>query len=766
MLKISFLFLLCGFSVFGQDKAIPNVYCACQQIMSQVECNNWNCQWISTTSQAGYCGKVKCEQLNQQQCQNSQHLCYYQESSQQINCFPFDTCEHITLKSGQSCQGANSKCVQSNIDNKCINSGDYCQGLSQSQCTAMQDTQDIYTLTTEGMCFWSVSSCKVVSQCAEIQYESICNKKWLNYACYWSGTSCVSQKCSQFTSQNTCRFVQTTPLSGALTQPCFWNGQTCTNGTADQLTEYTCASNTNYHYRWVPIEPLFGICAQCNLNQYHFPNDCDCTQLLLQSECNNSPNCKWANDQCIKLQCSEYLSQQKCAQIQGCFWNALIIPSLCQPYDNCEEILEKNYSTCIASSIYCPGSKDGHCLSQSGLSTCSELFNNKPIQPSICYNSIGKDGYCTYSNSACQSVSQCSDFQTFELCNQFYRTCIWQKQVCQIKKCEDYYTQSSCSYVYSSINEANINICAWNQDTKKCNIFYNSINYDINSCYIQSGRTHHWSQPRSTIQKGFCLPCKFSHLLNVKSKCECQDFSQQIECIQSFPNCYWDYKTSTCQIQNCSLLTIQGSCILNKNCYWNQTTQNCTGQSVSNSTQSFCSSLLGNTQQECLSQSILCAGSTKTGQCQSSLQQCNDYQEYYQCFGSLGADGLCQWNQNSSSCSGASDCKKILNSTLCNTMLRTCYWDSGTCYTFNCTTLYNLTSSCDYYLNQPNQNYEAQFCNLNGNVCDKTTDLNTRTSQNCYNSTGGIARWDNNIGCGQCYGQLISTIIIILISIL
>ncbi|CAD8187197.1 unnamed protein product [Paramecium octaurelia] len=765
MLKITFLFLLCGFSVFGQDAVIPNIQCACQQIMSQVECNNWNCQWISTTSQAGYCGQIQCSQLNQQQCQDENVRCYYQESSQQISCFVFDTCENIRTTTGQSCQQANPKCVQSEIDiNKCISSGEKCQGLSQSQCTVTQDIQDTYTLTTEGMCFWNVSSCQVVSQCAEIQYESICNKKWLNYACYWTGTKCVSQTCSQFQSQNTCRFIQTTPLNGALIQSCFWNGQTCTNGTTDQLTEYTCAANTNYHYRWVPIEPLFGICAQCILNQYDLPNDCDCTQLLLQSECNNSPNCKWANGKCIKVQCSEYTSQQKCAQIYGCFWNALIIPSLCQPYSNCEEILEKNSSTCIASSIYCPGSQDGHCLSQSGLSTCSELFNNKPIQPSICYNSIGKDGYCTYEpgNRTCTNVSQCSG-QLTDVCNQFYRTCIWNNNMCQNKQCEDYQTQSSCTYVYSSINEANINICTWNEDTNKCKNFDNSIYFDINSCYIQSGRTHRWSQPRSTIQKGFCLPCKFSHVLNVKSKCECQDFSQQIECMQSSPNCYWNYNTSTCQIQNCSSLTNQGSCIFNKDCYWNQS-KNCTH--ISNSTQSFCSSLQGNTQQECLSQSILCAGITKTGLCQSSLQQCNDYQEYYQCFGSLGADGLCQWNQTTSVCSGTSNCTKILNSILCNTMLRSCYWYQGQCYAYNCTSLYSLNQSCDYYLSQPNQNYEVKFCNLNGNVCDETQDLNTRTSQNCYNSTGGIARWDNNTGCEKCYGQLISIIIIILISIL
>ncbi|CAD8105966.1 unnamed protein product [Paramecium primaurelia] len=778
MMKISFI-LFATFQVFRQSKNISNIQCACQQIISETECNNWNCQWIYTPAQGvipqtGYCDQVSCEQLKQQQCQNEYTRCYYQESNSSISqvCYRFSKCEDLILTSRQTCQELNPKCVQSQINlTKCIESGLQCQGLSQNQCGGTQQTNSTITLANEGMCFWNGSSCNVVKQCEELSQEKLCTKKWLQNACQWTGTKCVSLTCSSILQSNTCKFVQTTPLNDAIIQPCIWNGQYCINATSDQLTKQTCASNTNYFYRWLPVDYQNGICAQCNKYQYQFRNECECDQLFLQSECNSSLYCKWNNNTCNKLQCSEITSQQQCAIIQGCYWNALLLPSKCLPYNNCQNILGKLDSLCIQASIYCPGSNGINCLSQQQLPNCSKLFNTTPIQPNICYNSIGSDGYCTYdiTNSSCSNIQNCSQLTSLQLCNQFNYACIWNTDNhCQQKQCKDYHTKESCTYIQNSINNSIINICSWNPDTQQCNYFNNSINYDVNQCYNQTGRTHHWSQ--SNVQKGLCLPCQFSNLLNVKSTCKCKDLINQIDCISSFPNCFWSYSNQTCNPLQCNQLTNQAQCILNQECYW----KNSQCYQQVNSTSSFCSQLKGNTQQECLSQSILCPGITDEGYCSQSINNCSDYKLYYQCFGSLGADGICQWNQNQLSCLGVKNCNMIKNKSLCNNMVGACYWDlynqSNNCTQYNCTTLYNQTQKCNYYLSSPNQQYEVKLCYLNGDICNSTTQVNNLDAYNCYNSSGRTAGWNTrNLtdgSCVLCYDQLISSSIIILISIL
>jgi hypothetical protein len=68
----------------------------------------------------------------------------------------------------------------------------------------------------------------------------------------------------------------------------------------------------------------------------------------------------------------------------------------------------------------------------------------------------------------------------------------------------------------NSIGSNVINICYWNPNTQKCSNFNNSIGFDANTCFENTGRTYHWSEP-ATTSRGLCVPCHFSSVLNVKS---------------------------------------------------------------------------------------------------------------------------------------------------------------------------------------------------------------------------------------------------------
>ncbi|CAK92407.1 unnamed protein product (macronuclear) [Paramecium tetraurelia] len=763
------MLLLVAICTVGNAYFVPNVQCACQQIITEQECNNWNCQWAvvspatATTKATGYCQQVPCGDLNQTQCLKESYRCYYQESTQQaaIVCFTLAKCEDIQLAAGATCQSSNPSCVPSNLQKpQCIAAGLSCKNLTTiEQCQPAKGQ----TLADEGLCYWN-GSCKVVSQCGDIATQNQCQLRQFQFACYWTGTKCSPTTCQQLSQEN-CKYVLQSPLTGAGVQPCNYIGTTCVDAPVGSLTQSTCSANTNSHYRWVPIESG-GICAQCNPFKYVYRNQCECQQLLQQNECQSSGNCKWAvttgtTYACQSLACADYLVQQQCAQVKGCYWNAAGTPQ-CTAYSSCSEIAGKNGQACVTLSIFCPGSNGTTCLSQVSLNSCSSITT-----PNICYNSIGKDGYCTYEpgSKACVNITSCSNLMTRQLCDQFSNSCIWKTGTsasCQVKTCSEYLTESSCTYIQNNINNNVLNICTWNPDTKKCNSFDNSFSYDVNSCFSSTGRTHHWSEP-SNAQKGLCLPCHYSSVLNVKSNCSCKELTNYTDCALSSPKCYWNAGNSQCENQKCSQLTSQTQCILSKYCYWS----NSLGCQATGSSTVTCSQLSANTQQECLSQSIICAG-ISGGKCSSSLNNCSDFSTFYQCFGSVGTDGICQWNQASSKCQGISNCNMINTQAQCELVLNTCYWDAsanGTCSSYNCTSLYTQTKSCNFYLSTPNQNYKVNSCYLTNGTCTSAPNLESLTSSTCYASTGGTARWDSgekNGTCVMCYSQIISVLFIIL----
>ncbi|CAD8146120.1 unnamed protein product [Paramecium pentaurelia] len=781
-MKISIMLLLVAISAIGNAYFIPNVKCACQQILIQSECNNWNCQWnqvtpaTATTPATGYCQQATCGTLNQEQCKNESERCYYQEpgpnpTTSQV-CYEFSKCEDIILSNGTTCQKTNPKCVASppQLQPKfqCISAGLTCSGLSLEQCSPPQSQ----TLAGEGLCYWNGNSCKVVSQCSELTTITLCQMKKFQNACQWVGSACIALTCASFTTQDTCTFYQQATLSSSPIQICNWTGTNCIPATPQMLQSSNCGQNTNNHYRWVPMNASSGICAQCNPYKYVFRNQCECKQLLQANECTSSKSCTWippagtTPGYCQPTQCTSFADQQTCAQVQGCYWNINAQSPGCQTFSTCSNIVGQNAQICYSQSIYCPGSNGTNCQSQQQLNSCATIVT--PMQPNVCFNSIGKDGYCTYEGNQCVSVKQCSQLTTLQLCNQFSNSCVWKtgsQNSCQSKTCQDYLTESSCTYIQNNINNNIINVCTWNPDTKKCSSFDNSFSYDVNSCFNSTGRTHHWSEP-SNAQKGFCLPCHYSSVLNVKSNCSCSDLTNYTDCALSSPKCYWNAASSTCSNQNCPQLTSQGQCVLSKYCYWSNS-QGCQPLGSSSTT---CSTLTANTQQECLSQSILCAGISSNGKCQSSPNSCGDFTTFYQCFGSVGTDGICQWNQTSLKCQGISSCNMINTSAQCELVLNTCYWgNSGngtnTCMPYNCTTLYTQTQSCNFYLSTPNQNYEVKYCQLNGQTCADASNLSSLTSSNCYASSGGTARWDADKGngtCVQCYAQIISVLFIIL----
>ncbi|CAD8047089.1 unnamed protein product [Paramecium sonneborni] len=772
----SIILIIVAFSILGNANFIPNVQCSCQQMIEQKDCSNKaDCQWqqIEMDPFNGYCEQKSCQYLTQQQCQLS-YSCYYQPGQPgQEFCFPFKKCQDLVLAANQTCQEANVKCVPSNqLNPQCIPGGYSCSSLeTQETCQPAKG----FTLAGEGLCYWNGQSCKVITNCGEVQTQTQCEMQFLNRACLWTGQTCVAQQCSNFSSGN-CTYILNNPMSGSAIQPCFWNidDQTCTPTNANQLTLEDCAKNTDFHYRWAPINTIQGICAECNSQKFIYRNQCECKQLLQQQECMSSPGCIWEPSQngqfgsCLQNTCINITNQQTCAQIQGCYWNTSIASSVCTVFSSCSAILGKNSQACLQQSIFCPGSNGKNCLNQFSMLSCSELQK----EPNICYNSIGKDGYCIYnvSTNECQNLTSCGILTSIQQCNQFAHSCIWNANTyeCQQKTCSNYLTKESCNFVQNSLNINVLNICSWNSDTKICYAYDNSLKYDINTCFNQTGRTHHWSEPLNA-SNGLCLPCRYSSLLNIKSDCSCSDLINYTDCALSSPKCFWNSTATTkCQKQVCTQLTNQGSCAISKNCYWNISNNKASCQNI-NQTDTTCATIKANTQQECLSQSILCAG-INNGYCSSTLNSCSEYQTFYQCFGSVGTDGICQWNQTQTTCLGINNCNMITTEIQCSLLLNTCYWQTlngnSSCTPYNCSTLYAQTNNCDFYLSTPNQNYEINLCYLEGLSCNSAhKSLINLTSSNCYASSGGTARWNaSGTGtCQLCYTQIISILFLVLI---
>ncbi|CAD8046099.1 unnamed protein product [Paramecium sonneborni] len=775
-MKIQMLLILVAFSVLGYALLVPHVQCSCQQMINENDCNNRpNCEWNPISATNGYCQPKPCSSQNQPTCQKSEN-CYYQpgQSGQQF-CFEMNNCNDIQLSTGQTCQQANANCVQSNLTkSQCISAGFSCSTLSSEQCQSGQTL----TLAEEGLCYWNGQSCQVVTSCGVLQSLAQC--QMLNNACYWTGQACVVQQCSNYNSSNTCTYAYQNPKGGSAIQPCQWipnnstitNG-TCTTATVDQLSISNCATNTNNVYRWSSnsTTPGLGQCAECNSKKQIYRNQCECKQLYQPQECISSPNCQWvpatatSAAYCQQNQCLNITSQQTCAQIQGCYWNTSANPNACTPYTSCNAIVGSTSFACFYQSNFCPGSNGKTCLNQQSLQTCSEIK-----EANICYNSIGSDGFCTYSTSskACQALTSCTGLTPRSQCNQFINTCIWntKSNTCQQRQCSDFQTKESCTFVQNNLSVNVINICTWNPDTKQCYAYDNSFDYDINTCFNSTGRTHHWSEP-STASKGLCLPCHYSSVLNVKSSCQCSDLINYTDCALSSPKCFWNSTATTkCQQQTCAQLTSQGSCVMSKYCYWSMTNNQASCQSIS-SASTTCATLKANTQQECLSQSILCGG-INNGTCSSTPNSCSDFSTFYQCFGSVGTDGICQWNQNESTCTGISYCNMITTEAQCSLVLNTCFWQASnsSCTAYNCSSLYAQTNNCNYYLNTPNQNYEVKICQLEGTECNPASNLSSLTSSNCYASSGGTAFWNpekDNGTCSYCYSQLIGILFIVFI---
>ncbi|CAD8047105.1 unnamed protein product [Paramecium sonneborni] len=237
---------------------------------------------------------------------------------------------------------------------------------------------------------------------------------------------------------------------------------------------------------------------------------------------------------------------------------------------------------------------------------------------------------------------------------------------------------------------------------------------------------------------------------NANNKCACNQLSTQQDCVQSFPICIWDSKSSSCSTQTCSTITDQLSCASNLKCMFN-------GKSCVDFT--LCNQITGVDQAECRAKSQNCPQSDgKNCASKELLKSCSAYTSQSSCDGVLSSNGFCYWTTGGV-CSEISSCSQ-LSSNVCTNIGNACQWNNtiNNCTQAGCGQFTN-NYTCTKYLTQLNKE-EFQLCQWNNSSCVNANDISSLNINTCYNQTLQTYRWVSSSNtCEICAGKLIYVLI-------
>ncbi|CAK92392.1 unnamed protein product (macronuclear) [Paramecium tetraurelia] len=713
-----------------QGSLILPEQCTCSQLYLAQDCQaNPLCTWN------GSCQLANCLSIpNQDVCVQSTH-CQWTE----FGCSEFQSCILLVGSNPKECISQSINCPYSD-GAKCQNKFYYspCQSYTQPVFCTNQ-------LGTDGLCIWNATSgsCQVLSKCNQILKSTYCGI--YQYVCNWSNDSCNQSTCSTYTTPEQCKYYYQS-LNSFTPIGCRWNITTSTcEQVGSTLTSYNsanCYTNTAKTARWSQASNQKGVCISCGVKYLPNPLQCNCQQLISQLNCGQNQLCYWdqVSKSCKEYECS-VLAENLCITSMKCQWSN----KGCITFTSCSQIKGETIDECLSYSLYCPYSP--------ALKSCSTLKNMPKCEEhktqGVC-NSVKRQGkeICFWNQQfdKCTVLKSCYGLSQMD-CAYYSLYCAWISTpnygYCEERKCLNYSTKYSCTYVLS-ITDANlVQPCQWLNGN--CQPLIIAQAKDANTCYVNSNGTSRWTSD-SPIS-GFCVPCNLpSYAVQYQNKCSCSQILNQSEC--QYPYCSWS--NNQCTQNSCSKIYNSLECSQQRQCYWNLNQNQCNTISIS---VNFCTTLKGSSSLECFAQSINCPGSLY-GVCQdsASLQTCSSITTQAACANSIGQEGYCTYDDQA--CHVISSCLAIKTYIYCVAMQKFCVWNEATnqCFTTTCS---NITEKqeCTYIYESLNSS-SIQLCEWNQatSICQNASSLtlSNKNIESCHIETGGTYHWSNAQPNGYC----------------
>ncbi|CAD8124889.1 unnamed protein product [Paramecium sonneborni] len=707
---------------------LPNPYkCACSFLISQINCmQSQECIWNTQTNQ---CEQQSCINLKQSLCiQNSQ--CMWVGF---CAAFKSQECAAQSLR----CPYFNSEKGQCEAISSYINCG-YVD--NQNQC------DQYYSINFR--CEWNYqqNKCQIYISCQQYYNPYICNTQ---PQCYWYNYGCQIKTCQNYNTLESCTFVFNPNIWNYI-QSCSWLNGACVAAN-NLFSEQTCFINTDQTARW-SSNNQDGYCIPCSisLSQLVVPkNKCLCSQILTEYECNQA-NCYWDQGYCSEEFCPE--SQVQCAQNPKCYWiyqrenytygYCRQIPVI-KIQEFCTTLRGNNSLECLSQTIQCPVSLDGVCQSKEHLQTCQSM---KSLQ--LCSNGIGQEGYCKYENQSCQVLSSCKQLKSFTECNIFNKACYWDMStgLCEQMTCESQ-SQATCTYVFQSINQANIQQCYWNGRSCSSELYVIS-SYSFQTCFQNTGGTYHWSNSKSNY--GSCVSCSLNRI-KPKHTCSCTVLNEK-ECTLAKPVCKFN-QNKQCVKSACQEIFNSVTCSEQIECMWQS------NQCVDFTS---CTDLYGSSSLDCIAQSLQCqVVSNHICKSVQSLNTCSQYSMEFCKIDIIGSDGLCYWNSTNKVCQVISSCDKVTNQSICQYLNRTCQWSYffQSCVPFQCQD-YPYEELCTNVIVNL-QDPQIMLCVWKNQKCIPYEDTYYRFDDSiCYANSDHTYRWVKEdkygVRCQQCLSTFLT----------
>ncbi|CAK78331.1 unnamed protein product (macronuclear) [Paramecium tetraurelia] len=233
--------------------------------------------------------------------------------------------------------------------------------------------------------FYTTNSCT----CDQLSYESDCTK--MGPQCIWDGSSCSTQECNLITVASACAanlkcmwttdpqggsscktFTFCSQLTGATQVAClqvsancpFTDGTKC--GSSNQLHSCSHFTASQYCEGYISYD---GICMWRDATGCSLASECAPLNL---AECNSAKyGCKYSNNVCSQLLCSDYTTQQTCTfvmqtitkgEYQLCSWDSTA--GKCSMAQNYGGLGQGNcYATTLGTARWVSTSAGGECLS-------------------------------------------------------------------------------------------------------------------------------------------------------------------------------------------------------------------------------------------------------------------------------------------------------------------------------------------------------------------------------------------------------------------
>ncbi|CAD8045477.1 unnamed protein product [Paramecium sonneborni] len=711
--------------------------------MSRGQCGSYTKQEQCRTNQNGEACVWNTNDMNKPVCQDksctsapstfkTHNDCYAYYNTNTIKCTVFAGLSegNTTLGGCQETSNCNSyidkeQCqINANRD-LCGWNGTSCADKSCATAPATTDYDDDSECRTyfNNKCTVSQTGqgCVDIPITCEIMTQKQCYFNQAGYACYWTGTTCITKSCDNAPDSTTTTDECNTYLSGCTLDAIKCKTQICEdfNFTTDELCKQamqTCTTNGIYCV-------TRGSCLQA-LNQ------AGCVTSSKNEQCEwiqgntieaaycTIKTCKTAPITLITVQeCQQYFTNCTTKKGGGCIekstCSAVTIDSACTDDINgkpciwenisnycrnksCKDFTGINHSKCQEYGNNCTSGPNDKCIE---MQNC-EFFKNK----NTCI--LGIDGPCLWidkymnndgSMGACFQYTSCQSlsWSTDDQCKQISNYCTTDGQKCiAITLCAETNTNGGCVTGYDGQCIQTVPVLN-SLDSKICKLFTScadALYLTHQECQI-ANRKCTTNGTSSCIPIGTCSSYQLQAACNINDKGVIHNFGVII----STGMCAWDQQSNNCRDQQCT--DLNG---LNHEIYYSQLST-CTSDGT-----------------KCLIK-----------------ETCSKYTNETVCTNAFGTDGKCFWDSIQCRLITCADIQNGTSNDICSSFLSNCISDGTVCIPKSNCSSYKAESICKNGLDGICYWEKGSVKNNNTSKCRQflCTDIqNGRTTQVCQDT--------------------------------